>query len=75
MVRMDDQNKNLILATVLSFLVILTWFILFPPPEPVAPPQPATVTGTDAPAALPPPVAADAATGATPAAQASGAQG
>ncbi|MEP2471151.1 MAG: membrane protein insertase YidC, partial [Paracoccaceae bacterium] len=30
---MDDQNKNLILATVLSFLVILTWFILFPPPE------------------------------------------
>jgi len=31
---MDDQNKNLILATVLSFLVILTWFWLFPPEEP-----------------------------------------
>ncbi|MDJ0822649.1 MAG: membrane protein insertase YidC [Paracoccaceae bacterium] len=31
---MDDQNKNLLLATALSFLVILTWFILFPPPEP-----------------------------------------
>ncbi len=31
---MDDQNKNLILATALSFLVILVWFILFPPPEP-----------------------------------------
>ncbi|NRB35723.1 MAG: membrane protein insertase YidC [Rhodobacteraceae bacterium] len=31
---MDDQNKNLILATALSFLVILGWFILFPPPEP-----------------------------------------
>ena len=30
---MDDQNKNLILATALSFLVILTWFILFPPEE------------------------------------------
>lgn len=30
---MDDQNRNLILATALSFLVILTWFILFPPPE------------------------------------------
>lgn len=30
---MDDQNKNLILATVLSFLVILGWFIFFPPPE------------------------------------------
>ncbi len=31
---MDDQNKNLILATVLSFIVILAWFVLFPPPEP-----------------------------------------
>ena len=30
---MDDQNKNLILATALSFIVILTWFVLFPPPE------------------------------------------
>ena len=31
---MDDQNKNLVLATALSFLVILTWFVggpmLFP---------------------------------------------
>ncbi len=31
---MDDQNKNLILATALSFAVILVWFVLFPPPEP-----------------------------------------
>lgn len=31
---MDDQNKNLILATALSFLVILVWFVVFPPPEP-----------------------------------------
>ncbi|MEO0402158.1 MAG: membrane protein insertase YidC [Pseudomonadota bacterium] len=30
---MDDQNKNLILATALSFIVILVWFVLFPPPE------------------------------------------
>ncbi|MCC6863225.1 MAG: membrane protein insertase YidC [Rhodobacteraceae bacterium] len=30
---MDDQNKKLILATVLSFLVIFVWFVLFPPPE------------------------------------------
>ncbi len=30
---MDDQNKNLILATALSFLVILVWFAFFPPPE------------------------------------------
>ncbi|WP_158969141.1 membrane protein insertase YidC [Chachezhania sediminis] len=38
---MDDQNKNLILATALSFAVILGWFLLFPPPE--APPEdPAT---------------------------------
>ncbi|SEK62933.1 protein translocase subunit yidC [Roseovarius nanhaiticus] len=36
---MDDQNKNLILATVLSFLVIMLWFVLFPAPEePLTPP-------------------------------------
>lgn len=39
---MDDQNKNLILATALSFLVILVWFALFPPPEPVEPLTPET---------------------------------
>ena len=33
---MDDQNKNLILATALSFIVIVIWFVLFPPPEPQA---------------------------------------
>ncbi|MFO1105293.1 MAG: membrane protein insertase YidC [Amaricoccus sp.] len=31
---MDDQNRNLILATALSFLVILVWFLLFPAPTP-----------------------------------------
>ncbi|WP_108485547.1 membrane protein insertase YidC [Oceaniglobus ichthyenteri] len=37
---MDDQNKNLILATGLSFIVILVWFIFFPPEDtaPVTPP-------------------------------------
>ena len=30
---MDEQNRNLILATGLSLLVILVWFALFPPPE------------------------------------------
>ena len=30
---MDDQNKNLILATVLSFAVIVGWTTLFPPEE------------------------------------------
>lgn len=34
---MDDQNKNLLLATALSFAVILVWFVMFPPAE-----QPAT---------------------------------
>ena len=45
---MDDQNKNLILATVLSFLVILVWFVLFPPPkpEPVAPDGTGTAEAT-----------------------------
>ena len=47
-VPMDDQNKNLILATGLSFLVILVWFFLFPPPEPVVDATtPAAVATTD----------------------------
>jgi YidC/Oxa1 family membrane protein insertase len=38
---MDDQNRNLILATALSMVVILVWFVLFPPPEaPVDPNAP-----------------------------------
>ncbi|MBT9245520.1 membrane protein insertase YidC [Gemmobacter fulvus] len=49
---MDSQNKNLILATALSFLVILVWFVLFPPEEPVVDPNsPAVVATTQAPAA------------------------
>lgn len=65
MVPMDDQNKNLILATVLSFLVILAWFVagpmLFPqwfPTEPPAgtsqaadPAKPADAVATTAPLA------------------------
>jgi len=52
---MDGQNKNLILATALSFAVILIWLVLFPPqvPEPPAgetatssqPAQPAEAAG------------------------------
>ena len=34
---MDNQNKNMILATVLSFLVISAWVIFFPPTEATAP--------------------------------------
>ncbi|WP_108861377.1 membrane protein insertase YidC [Ruegeria sp. Alg231-54] len=44
---MDDQNKNLILATALSFLVILVWFVLFPPPEPTTAPESAEISTTD----------------------------
>lgn len=56
---MDNQNKNLILATVLSFLVLVGWFLLFPPPKPEPRPEvaqtEATATGgtTAAPGALP----------------------
>lgn len=31
---MDDQTKNLLLASALSFAVIVIWYVLFPPPEP-----------------------------------------
>ena len=45
---MDDQNKNLILATVLSFLVILVWFVLFPPEQQVVDPNaPAEITNSE----------------------------
>jgi len=51
---MDDQNKNLILATALSFLVILAWFLFFPPEEPVVDPNaPVAAQVAEAPAALP----------------------
>jgi len=46
---MDDQNKNLILATVLSALVLLVWFVLFPP-EQQAPSVAETATSDGVPA-------------------------
>ncbi len=45
---MDDQNKNLILATVLSFLVILTWVFLFPPETPPVTDGPTTQAAAEA---------------------------
>ncbi|MDO9527167.1 MAG: membrane protein insertase YidC, partial [Gemmobacter sp.] len=51
---MDGNNKNLILATALSFLVILVWFVLFPPPEPVVDPN-APAASQVAPGAITPP--------------------
>ncbi|RVT87186.1 membrane protein insertase YidC [Rhodobacteraceae bacterium CCMM004] len=56
---MDDQNKNLILATALSFLVILIWFVVFPPEDPVVDPNaPVATTTTEdgTPIAATPPV-------------------
>lgn len=44
---MDDQNKNLILATALSFLVILVWFVVFPPQNTTVDPE-TTVASTAA---------------------------
>ena len=40
---MDEQNKNLLLATSLSFLVLLGWMLLFPP-EPIDPESLETTT-------------------------------
>ncbi|MDO5613614.1 MAG: membrane protein insertase YidC [Paracoccus sp. (in: a-proteobacteria)] len=42
---MEDNNRNLILATVLSFLVIVVWYTLFAPepPPPTAPTETAVV--------------------------------
>ncbi len=48
---MDDQNKNLILASALSFVVILVWFVLFPPPEPLVDTAPPASVSTTAPVA------------------------
>ncbi len=59
---MDNQNRNLVLATALSFLVILVWFLLFPPEAqvdaPLLPPE-TTVQqpGSDTAIAPPPPAA------------------
>ncbi|MCV2882384.1 membrane protein insertase YidC [Actibacterium sp. XHP0104] len=55
---MDDQNKNLILASVLSFVVILVWFIFFPPEEQAPAPIENAAVSTDGVAALPPALAA-----------------
>ena len=54
--KMDDQNKNLLLASGLSFLVIIVWFFLFPP-EQQAPTTP-TETAIAEDQALTPPTSA-----------------
>ena len=63
----DNNNKNLILATILSFLVILVWFVLFPPPEPVTDPNaPAVTQAADGTALTPPAAGPTASPGAAP---------
>jgi YidC/Oxa1 family membrane protein insertase len=58
---MDDQNKNLILATVLSFLVFLGWFVagplVFPQWFPEAPAEQAAAPGAATPDQTAPPAA------------------
>ena len=44
---MDENNKNLILATALSLIVLLVWMYFFPPPEPPVPSEQPTATQTD----------------------------
>ncbi|WP_295076841.1 membrane protein insertase YidC [Tabrizicola sp.] len=44
----EQNNKNLILAMVLSAAVMLVWFIFFPPPEPPAQTAVTGQTGTEA---------------------------
>ena len=34
-----DETRNLILAVVLSMLVIIGWYAIFPPPDPAPPPE------------------------------------
>ena len=61
---MDDQNKNLLIASVLSFLVIVGWFFFFPPQDQVkAPDSPAGVSQT---APLTPPATGPVAEGTVP---------
>ncbi len=66
---MDDQNKNLILATVLSFVVIAVWFFLFPPEDTTTSVPDATTTAEQL--ADPTAVATTDATTAAPAVEAS----
>ncbi|MBK5946094.1 membrane protein insertase YidC [Rhodobacter veldkampii DSM 11550] len=55
---MDNQNKNLILASVLSFLVIVVWYAFVAPPEvPSTPVAPTAISQSQTDPAAPPAVA------------------
>ena len=50
---MDEQNRNLLLAMVLSAVVLFIWFAIFPPPAPVDPATLPAETAADVPGAVP----------------------
>ncbi|MEM1232904.1 MAG: membrane protein insertase YidC [Pseudomonadota bacterium] len=50
---MDEQNKNLLLATGLSFLVLLVWMAFFAPEPPAEPPVVELPVASEADTALP----------------------
>ncbi|MFD2172732.1 membrane protein insertase YidC [Rhodobacter lacus] len=64
---MDSQNKNLMLATVLSALVIVVWTVFFPPQPPVVPEEEAATTATGTETVPPAGAVSPVATTATPA--------
>ena len=49
----EQNNRNLILAMVLSALVMIVWFVLFPPPEPAVQTAPTTEAQTTPPTVAP----------------------
>lgn len=55
----EQNNKNLILAMVLSAAVMIIWFVLFPPPEPPADLTTPSTTAEVATPAVPTPAPAD----------------
>lgn len=64
---MEDNNRNLILACVLSVILVVVWQVLFPPPAPVpAPVEQAATAPADAPATPATPTTATAAPGTVP---------
>ena len=60
---MEDNNRNLILATVLSFVVILIWYTLFAPEPPAEQPQEQPVAEQSATPGLATPAAPNATAG------------
>lgn len=56
----EQNNKNLILAMVLSAAVMIVWFVLFPPPEPPVTAPTETATGVTGDVAAPTTPAPDA---------------